>query len=207
MIENELELRVNRKSDIVLIEESLKQQKIQSPIFFLEYEDHYEVKFTSDYEEWELDSALLNLFPDYEFTDNVEKGRKEIRLQLSRCQSEFSTDSWGRQIENPINKTKYLIKKSINKPEKFNPKIKVLFENQEEYYFINIVNGINKTSGEKGFLLLNEFKKYDKEKESDILKDTLYESIEEAITFGFYKITEIAQQDFTQYLKLRRKKN
>jgi len=58
-----------------------------------------------------LDTLILSGFPEYEFITDLEKGRKEIRLQISRYQSELSTDGWGRRIENPLDETKYLIKK------------------------------------------------------------------------------------------------
>ena len=49
-------------------------------------------------------------------------------------------------------------KKSANKIEKFNPEIKVLFENQEQYYYVNIIGGIDEANKKEGFLLLDDFK-------------------------------------------------
>ena len=126
MIETEISITVNRKSDIDLIKQKIVENKFQFPIYIREYEFSYQINFTSDYEEWELDTAILDSFPGYEFTTDLEKGRKEIRIQIIRYQSELSTDGWGRRIENPLNETKYLVKTSASKPEKFSPKIKVL---------------------------------------------------------------------------------
>jgi len=206
MIETEITILVNRKSDIDLIRQNVVDRKIQFPIFILEYENHYQLNFTSDYEEWELESAILKCFPDYEFCSNLERGRKEIRLQLSRYQSELSTDDWGRPIEDPLDETKYLIKKSSDKIERFNPQIKVLFEDSEQLYYINIVNGINKTSGEKGFLLLDEFKTKNDGRNVEILKDRLYESPHEAFLFGCIKMKDCVSQDFNEYLENKKKK-
>ena len=139
MIETDISITINRKSDIDQIEEKIIENKIRFPVYIREYEFSYQINFTSDYEEWELDTAILDCFPEYEYTADLEKGRKEIRIQISRYQSEFSTDGWGRRIDNPLDETKYLVKASANKPEKFNPKIKVLFEDKEHYYFVNIV--------------------------------------------------------------------
>jgi len=50
------------------------------------------------------DIADLNV-SGYEFTSSLERGRKEISIEISRYQSEFSTDGWGRRIENPLNET------------------------------------------------------------------------------------------------------
>jgi hypothetical protein len=205
MIETEITISINRKSDIDLIKQKIINSKIRFPIYILEYENSHQLNFTSDYEEWELDSAILGCFPEYEFTSDLERGRKEIRLQITRYQSEFSTDGWGRPIENPINETKYLIKKSINKPEKFNPKIKVLFNEYEQHYYINIVNGIAKNSGEKGFLLLNEFKTENNDDETGILKDRLYKTPLEAFHSGYYKIQELVNQDFKKYIENKKK--
>jgi len=203
MIETEIQILINRKSDFDQIRDKIIDSKIEFPVYIFEFENHYELKFTSDYEEWELDALILECFTNYEFTQGLEKGRKEIRLQISRYQSELSTDNWGRRIENPINETKYLIKKSKEKPEKFNPKIKVLFENTEQDYYINIVNGINKTTKEKGFLLLDEFRS--KNNESEILKNTLYKSIEEAVVFGYYNMQNLVSDDFNEYIKEKKK--
>lgn len=205
MIETEITILINRKSDIGVIKQNIIETNIQFPVYIIEFENHYKIDFVSDYEEWEFDAKILNFFPEYEFTSNLENGRKEIRLQLSRYQSELSTDGWGRRIENPLNEVKYLIKKSNIKPEKFNPKIKVLFGSNEQNYYINIVDGINKATDEKGFLLLNDFKSNDENKEIEIIKDKLYKSPFEAFDNGCYKIQEIVNQDFKDYIEAQKK--
>lgn len=203
MIETQISILINRKSDTELIKNCIIKRKIQFPIYICEYEENFAVNFTSDYEEWELDNKILNCFPEYEFTENLEKGRKEIRLQISRYQSELCTDGWGRPIENPLDETKYLIKKSKKKSKKFNPKITVLFEEKEQNYYVNIVNGINKNSGEKGFLLLNEFKT--QVEKSEVLKDKLYKTPIEAFHFGSLRMQDLVSNDFKEYLKDKKK--
>lgn len=205
MIETEITILINRKTDIDILKKSIIDSKIQFPIYIFEYENHFQIRFESDYEEWELDTIILNCFTEYEFTTDLEKGRKEVRLQISRYQSELSTDDWGRRIENPLNETKYLIKKSNTIPEKINPQIKVLFEGKEQGYYINIVNGINKATGEKGFLLLNDFKSKNENNEADILKDRLYKSPIEALQFGYYKMQDLVNQDFAEYVERQKK--
>lgn len=205
MIETEITILINRKSDIDLIKNEIIRSKIQFPIYLFEFEDYYKLTFSSDYEEWELDTAILESFPNYEYTSDLEKGRKEIRLQISRYQSELSTDGWGRPIENPLNETKYLIRKSKSRDERFNPNVKVLFENNERNYYINIINGIDKTSGKKGFLLLNEFKTNERNSEKEFFKDTLYSTPHEAFQFGFYKMQELVNEDFKQFEENKKK--
>jgi len=199
MIETEVSILINRKSDLDLIKEKVIDAKIRFPIYLFEYENHYKLTFTSDYEEWELDKAIIESFPDYEFNSDLENGRKEIRLQISRYQSELSTDGWGRPIENPLNETKYLIRKSKNQIEKFNPAVKVLFDNNERDYYINIIKGIDKNSGKEGFLLLNEFRTNKRDSGTDFFKDSLYSTPIEAFQFGFYKMQDIVNQDFKAF--------
>lgn len=200
MIETQISILINRKSDLELIKDCVIKSKIQSPIYICEYEENFTLNFTSEYEEWELDSKILNCFLEYEFTENLEKGRKEIRLQISRNQSDFGSYGW---VENPTNETKYLVKKSKDRLQKFNPRIAVLFEDREQNYFINIVNGINKGSGEKGFLLLNEFK--NQVVDSEVLKDKLYKTRIEAFHFGVSKMESLVDNDFQEYLKEKKK--
>lgn len=204
MIETEISITVNRKSDITILEQTIIGNKFQFPVYIREYEFSYQIDFTSDYEEWELDAAILNSFPGYEFTTDLEKGRKEIRVQISRFQSELSTDGWGRRIENPLDEAKYLVKASTNKPEKFNPKIKVLFEDKEQYYFINIVDGVNNATEEKGFLILDHFKT-NEANEATFFKDSLYKSPLEAFHSGYYKLSELVDKDFSTYLENKKK--
>ncbi|MFC4685868.1 hypothetical protein ACFO4P_02855 [Epilithonimonas pallida] len=205
MIETDISITINRKSDINKIEEKIIENKIRFPVYIREYEFSYQINFTSDYEEWELDTAILDCFPEYEYTADLEKGRKEIRIQISRYQSEFSTDGWGRRIENPLDETKYLVKKSAKKVEKFNPVIKVLFDDHEQYYYVNIVTGINKATEEQGFLLLDDFKTKNEDDSAYILKDKLYKSPLEAFHSGYYKIHDLVDADFSVFQEDKKK--
>lgn len=196
MVETEVTILINRKSDFDIIRQKVADRKIQVPIYIFEFENHYQLNFVSNYEEWELDSAILEFFSDYEFTTNLASGGKEIRLQISRYHSDF-------QYEDILDETKYLIKKSNAKPEKFSSKIKVLFDNNEQDYFVNIINGRNKTTGEQGYLLLNEFK--NKSNEAEILKDKLYKTREEAFNSGYFKLQEFVNVDFNNYTENKKK--
>ncbi|MEA1849912.1 hypothetical protein U9K52_13390 [Chryseobacterium sp. MHB01] len=204
MIETEIAITVNRKSDIDLIEQKIIENKIMFPVYIREYEFSYQINFTSDYEQWELDTAILSTFPGYEYTKDLERGRKEIRIQISRYQSELSTDGWGRPIENPLNETKYLVKSSVHKAEKFSPKIKVLFEDKEQYYFINIIGGTNRATEENGFLLLDHFTS-NKTDDATFFKDRLYKSPLDAFHSGYYKLAEVVDKDFNTYIENKKK--
>lgn len=206
MIETTITIVLNRKSDFEIVKEKIIESNFHFPVYIFESENSYKIEFVSDYEEWELDNKILLCFPDFEFTKDLEKGLKEIRIQLTRSQSEFSTDGWGRPIENPIKETKYLIKKSTDPTEKYYPNIKILFGENEQNYFINIVSGINKYNNEKGYLLLNDFKTRNKNKETEVLKDKLYKTLNEAFLFGYYKLQELVNQDFSIHIKNEKKK-
>jgi hypothetical protein len=206
MIETEIKILINKKSDIDIIKQNIIDSNIQFPVYIFELDNCYQIEFASDYEEWELDDKILSCFTDYEFTKDLEKGRKGIRLQLTRYQSGLSTDDWGQPIENPLNETKYLIKKSGNIAEKFSPKIEVLFEGREQNYFINIVNGIDKATGEKGFLLLNDFKTNNEKGDAEVLKDKLYKTPKEAFRFGYYKMRDTVNEDFEKHIQEKKKK-
>lgn len=65
--------------------------------------------FTSSYEEWELDKFIINEFPGYESITDLYRGRKEIRVEISRHQSELYTKDWLNPIDKPLNETKYLM--------------------------------------------------------------------------------------------------
>lgn len=206
MIETHLSIIVNRKEDIDIIEAILREQNISAPIKILEFEDYYDINFSSDYEEWEIENAIVETFSNYHFVEDLGKGRKEIRIKFSREQSRFSTDNWGRPLEDPINQTKYLVKESKKKVLKFSPQIKVLFENFDEYYFVNIVPGIDKVNDKKGYLVLNEFREFNKDKETDFLKEELYSNKMEAFKSGVNEIEHLVQSDFQEYLEAKKKK-
>jgi len=206
MIETKITLLINRKSDFDIIRRQVIDSNIQFPVYIFELDSLYQIQFVSDYEEWELDTKILSCFPDYEFTEELEKGRKEIRIQLTRYQSEFSTDGWGRPIENPLNETKYLIKKSVSHSEKYNPIVKVLFGEREQNYYVNIVDGINNSTNEKGFLLLNDFRTRNENRDAEIFKDKLYTTFNEAFRFGYYKMQDTVSEDFKKHIQDEKKK-
>lgn len=206
MINTEISITVNRKSDLESVKKTIIEKKLRLPVYILEYDSCYEINFISDHEEWELDAAILDCFPGYEYTKELGSGRREIRIQVSRHQSEFSTDGWGRPIEDPLDETKYLVKKTVNTPKKFNPIVKVLFDDNEQLYFVNIVHGVNKVNDERGFLLLDNFRNNNEDNSAGIIKDKLYKSTLEAFHSGYRKLNEVVDLDFSAYLDKEKRK-
>lgn len=139
----EITILVKQKSDIELIKQVMIDRKIQFPVYFFEYENHFRIEVTSDYEEWELDHNIEHLFPGYEFVSDRERGTEEIHLQITRFQTAYSIYE-----ETQLNQTKYLVKKDVAlRPEWFNPEVKVFFGDEEQSYYINFVRGKYKSSG------------------------------------------------------------
>ncbi|WP_422082811.1 hypothetical protein [Ulvibacterium sp.] len=206
MIMTYLDMTINRKEDIEIVQDLIRQVHIDAPVFIIEFEDRYEVSFADDYEQWELESAIEQAFPEYEFTEDLGKGRKEIRIEFARQQSSFSTDDWGRPLENPINEKKYLIKKSKEKIVKFSPQVKALFGDSDSYYFINIVSGIDKKSNKTGYLVLDDFKEFDKDKDGGFLRNELYETPMKAFWSGVREIKHIAESDYAEFVKNTKRK-
>lgn len=205
MVETEITIIVNRKSDIQLIKDIIAKRHFQTPVYLVEYEDSYRLTFSSDYAEWELDNDIVDSFPDYDFTSELGKGKKAIRLQIARYQSPFSTDDWGRPIMDPLDEVKYLIRLSKESKVDFNPTVQVLFENEEKKYHVNIINGIDKESGTKGFLLLNEFRTTERNSDTDFFKDKLHSTPLEAFEEGINKMKDLVNEDFSKYLEDKKK--
>ena len=49
-----------------------------------------------------------------------------------------------------------------------------MFEDEESYYYVHTVDGINRTTGERGFLLLNNFQSMECDSNTEIFKDKLH---------------------------------
>ncbi|GEM_PF-338167 len=209
MVITEITILVNRKLDLELVKEKIIEANLRFPVYLLDFNDHYQIDFESDYEEWELNQALLDIFPGYEFVSGLRNGRKEIRLEISRKHSPFSTDNWGRPLESPMNETKYLVKKSKKESNEFSPVVKVLFEADEVDYHVNIIPGIarepERNTERKGFLILDEFRTNEPNEETAFFKDKLYDKPIDAFHAGYWKMQELVSEDFKQYQEDKKK--
>lgn len=195
---------VYHKSDINIVTDLLKQNDITRPIYILEYEKNYEIQFDSEYE-FEIQYRLMEYFPDYEFTSDLGKGRKEIKITITTVQHPFSSDNWGRQFNSDsIEKTIYFVKKNktetTNEP---NLKFKVIFGDLEKEYKINIGNGINSKTDEKGFLVLGQPK--ENGEQSDIIVNELFKDKDSAFRRGFFIMTRDIDKEFDEYIEALRK--
>ncbi|GEN68556.1 hypothetical protein [Chryseobacterium rhizosphaerae] len=205
MIETQLYISVNRKTDLEKIKEILMLSKIESPVYIAEYGQHFGINFRSQHEEWQIDTRICESFPGYELTTDLHRGKKEIRLEISRYQSELCTTKWGSPIDNPLNETKYLIKKTVETPITFSPEVRVLFGSIEKTYYINIISGIKESTDEKGFLLAKEFKNQADPKTADFFPDRLYKTQLEAFHRGKDRLESIVDEDHKEILVLQKK--
>lgn len=58
MIETEIKISINRKSDFETVRQNVIDSNIHFPVYIFEFDNHYEIEFVSDYEEWELDDKI-----------------------------------------------------------------------------------------------------------------------------------------------------
>lgn len=206
MSDIEITITLNRIKDLEYIEELLKSLMIQAPVFIIQLEDSVSIDFTTDYGYFELDTSIIDHFSDYEFVREAENGRKEIRMQIHRYESPLSIDGWGRPLEKPLDETIYLVKRSSNKTSKLNPKIKVLFEDVEHTYYINIVPGKIKDTGEKGYLVKDNYENLYETDSKDVPHfPRLYKKLSEAYWSGFDNLKSYANMEFDKYLKEKKK--
>ena len=204
MYEFQISYILYRPDDITVLKGILRDQKIDTPIFIINEGDRLLVKMTTDYEHWELDHKIEQAFSGYEFSEDIGRGRPEIRVQVNRYQSNF-TDDWGRPIEDRLDDTKYLIRKGLEKQLEFQPKIEAMFFNEERDYYINIVPGINKATQEKGYLIIDSFDKLDEHNETDApFIQHLYRDSSDAFWSAFNKMETKAEQDFKTFVKKKK---
>lgn len=205
MIETEITIELNRLSDLDKIKGVLKRQKIQVPIYILEYDSNVSVKFAVDYEFYELNDAIANCYNGYEFISDLGSGPNEILMKIYRYQSPLQSDGWGRQIENPLNEILYLVKKVKTQIAIPKSKVTVLFEDLEKEYFINIGLGKRKGTDEKGFLVLEGFDHLLDKSLSHPHVPRLHKNLIDAYWDGYRRLIFYVDGEFEKYMKEKKK--
>lgn len=200
-------IRLNNKSDLEKVTEILKCQQIDKPVYIIESSCSYSINFESDYEHFEIDTDLENSFNDYEFVSDLGKGQKQIRIQINRTQSPFSSDGWGRHFNSdPIETSKFFIRRSKNESTNndINTTFKVLFNDIEKEYTVNAVPGINKATDEKGYILVKNIN--ESGNETELIEKNLFKTKSEAFWRGYQLMTSQIEQEFTDYKKSIKRK-
>lgn len=204
MIHLQTSIILYNKKDIELLEMLLKEWKIDAPIIVIEYETKFKINFTSEYEYWDLDDQITDSLSDYEFTSNLGSGGKKIRMEVSRVQLPFSTDNWGRPLENLINDTKYLIRKHQKVSDNRNSLIRVWFGKENKNYFTNIIEVVT-SKNQEGFAILNDFNQ-NKPKIEEFYKNQFFKEEEDAFWTALNKIERIADEDYKKWKELNKPK-
>jgi len=208
MTTNYYTIHLYRDEDISIVLNAVVDAQIDSLAMISSIGKCTTIEFTLDYLDYSVKNSIEDHFTDYEFTKNLGNGRKEIRIKYSMSQDPLSTDGWGRPLEYFEDETIYLIKKSKKKEELLITRaIGVLFDDEIHYYYINTVNGKNRETNEKGFLLKKSFGKDDyKNDEIELDKSKLFKTRLDAFHTAKRWIEDQAKEDYEKYKKEKKRK-
>lgn len=203
MLDVSYKIDVKSEKDLEIIVSVLTKLYTTNPIYVVSIGHNYFIEFDSEYI-LDIEYEIIKHFPEYEFIDTLHLGRNDIRMIICMDQSPFSTDDWGRPLNSDnVNTTKYLVKKAqtISNGILPNSEFTVYFDEQEKKYTVNIANGINKVTEEKGFIVLG--------KDEEICINKLFTNEIDAFWSGYNFLKEDVNSDYEAYkreLKKRRKK-
>ena len=184
-----------------------KKYSFDKPVYFIEYTSSLYIKFNTDYEQWEIQKELGELFEDYSFYETISNNSEAI-LKIHRVQSPMSTDNWGRPWNSDIiTKTVYLIKNVETKSEIADSTFQVLFGNTTREYQVHLASGKDPHSGNPFYVVLKEpFATPDK---AERLIQKNFANLNQAFWEGLDAISSTIEQDFEAYekeLKSQRRK-
>lgn len=184
----------------------IKAQKIDNPVFITANANFHSISFESDYEEYEMVKHIESAFPEYECLEEIPLGESDVKIVINRIQTSNSTDGWGRQLnEDSIDKKLYFIKKNIVEPKQYPPNdaIRVLLgQNEEKNILLEILNGVNRTTDEKGYLVVDPTGKA----KSKYLSDKLFTKRSDAFWAGYNEITEYIKDLYIKFQKAQKAK-
>ncbi|HEY8690782.1 MAG TPA: hypothetical protein VIM07_16210 [Chitinophagaceae bacterium] len=189
MLDISFDIELNDKEDLNTLTSILKQLGLEKPIYIVELENAYLINFESEYQyDGEIENEMIKVYSDYEFTGEIGTGQRNIKMIIRSTQSPLSSDNWGRQLNSDtIEKVKYFIKKSeAHENTSPNPVFKVLLDDFEKEYTVNIVPGINSATNEKGFLVVKEITS--EIEKPDLLINELFADRSTAFWKGYYKL-------------------
>lgn len=196
------------KKDVSILLDVLRNQGIEVPVYIIEFPTSYFIKFNSDHHCYDIEVDLLKRFEEFEFTEQIVQNQ-EFKIQINRIQTPFSSDNWGRGLNtNAVETTKYLVKSTNEKKSVANQpflSLQVLFEEELKEYKIDMLKGIKKDSNEEVFAIPIQ-----KENETDdwkYVENKLFTDYNTAFWFGLDYIKPKIENDFSQYIKAKRKRN
>jgi hypothetical protein len=204
------DIYINSFEDFETVVSIIRRQYIDNPVFIIDHNSSYSISFESDYEQYEMIKEIEAAFPEYERVDGIGLGISDVQMIVSRVQSAFSTDDWGRRLNTDnTDTTFYFVKRTpeTTSSELPNPNIKVLLGKTEQIvYNINIANGMNPKTEEKGYLLLKD--KVEGQ-ERELLLNNLYKSKNDAFWGGYQEMRHTIEKQYEDYKdsQKRKKKN
>ncbi len=200
-------IQISSASEFEVIIGILKKQYIDAPVFTVNHSDYYTVSFESNYEEYELISAIEIAFPEYEHVEGISIGVSDIRIVINQVQTHLSTDDWGRRLNTDnISSTTYFTQRPSNATQPIwqDKVVKALLgPTEEKELLVNISDGIIKSTGERGFLVIE--KKTEGEK-PEILIEHLYKTKSEAFWAGYTRITQYIEKRYEEYKESQKRK-
>ncbi len=206
MVDISFDIELYCKDDLDILVELLKKEGIARPVSIIELSNCYTIKFNSEYHHAGIEFQLSAIFEEYEFRPQIENGTSEIKLRISMTQSPLSTDNWDRRFNSdPVHSVSYLVKKE--KEENVitvNPKFRVLFGSDEREYILNIVPGMNKTTEEKGFMVVKTIG--DRNEKPDLLINELFPDRTSAFWRGFHTIEGRIEQDYIEWIERNKRR-
>lgn len=185
MVWASIHIILNRKSDLTVVIEVLKELAIKKPIYITELEDSYEITF-DDNDSWhDIDYFIGEKFDGYEFKTNIRFGKEDIIMYIYR--SESSTYAEDRETYN------FLVPHK-DKQSTYVPQLSVLAKNHTKNYPVRIVEGEN-AKGKTGYVIL-------KDDTTEILVQKLFPNIDKA----FFEAKKIIVDSIEKELKSKKKR-
>ncbi|WP_426667722.1 hypothetical protein ACPPVU_16995 [Mucilaginibacter sp. McL0603] len=200
-----INLTLYNKDHIKLLLNTIKQHKIDNPVYIVDLHQTVSVSFDSDYEQYELIRDFAVHFEDYELTDDIESGQEDILLAIHRNQSAFSSDNWGRRWnEDDIHKSTYLVKIKEQRPASPpNPVFWALFGDEIKEYKVHIVPGHTPDTGQKGYLVVKDDPKVNENTE---IISSLKITRTDAFWEGYRLMMPEIDKAYSEYKKSKKKK-
>lgn len=204
MMHIDIELNLRDKKEIERLVSVIKQYNVDRPVHILEFENSFSIRFSSDYEQYELIKDFSDGYDDHELIDDISSGNEEILLIINRVQSPLSTDDWGRRWnEDAINKTTYLVKRRNRVVDKPLTKLSVLFDEKLVDYDIPIYSAKYKDSEEQFYVLAKEY--VDEGQNPELISKPM-KTISEVFWYGYFKLDERIETDYAEFRKEQKKR-
>ena len=136
--------------------------------------------------------------------DDLSSGNEQVLMIITKAQSPFSTDGWGRRWnEDSIDNINYLVKKRERQPDKPMTEFTVLFDAERREYHVPIYSKRDLDRDGDVYVVAKEYVAQGEQPE--IISDPL-QTIEDAFWYGYNKLIDKIDADYMQYQHEQKKK-